>query len=166
MENSKKETLDKGLTQRAQRFIDELAHCVDIGLSAHSVDCEGRVTLALPYNPELVGNIESGIMHGGAITTLMDTASGTSVICSLPEFEICPTLDLRIDYLKSAEPGRPVFGFAECYRVSKNVVFTRGYAFQDNPEDPIAYCVGTFMRLGTEFTPDYFRKRVLEGDYE
>jgi len=158
--------VDQDLTGRAQRFIDELAHCVDIGLSASRVDSDGRTTLKLPYNKELIGNQDTGIMHGGAITTLMDTASGTSVICSLKDFEICPTLDLRIDYLKSAEPNKPVFGFAECYRISRNVVFTRGYAYQEDPEDPIAYCVGTFMRLGTEFTPDYFRKRVLQGDYQ
>ncbi|GLQ31896.1 PaaI family thioesterase [Litoribrevibacter albus] len=166
MNNSIEEVVDQGLTSRAQRFIDELAHCVDIGLSVSKVDEKGGTTLHLPYNPELVGNTETGVMHGGAITTLMDTASGTSVICSLKDFEICPTLDLRIDYLKAAEPNQPVHGFAECYRISRNVVFTRGYAYQNDPDNPIAYCVGTFMRLGTEFTPDYFRKRVLQGDYQ
>lgn len=165
MSNSIEDVVDQALTSRAQRFVDELAHCVDIGLSVSKVDKQGGTTLLLPYNKELVGNQDTGIMHGGAITTLMDTASGTSVICSLEDFEICPTLDLRIDYLKAADPGKPIYGFAECYRISRNVVFTRGSAYQEDPDDPIAYCVGTFMRLGTEFTPDYFRKRVLEGDY-
>ncbi len=156
--------MDKELTGRAQRFLDELAHCMDIGLSVSNVTNDGKTTLLLPYNEELIGNKDTRIMHGGAITTLMDTASGTSVICSLDDFEICPTLDLRIDYLKSAEPDKPVYGFAECYRISRNVVFTRGSAYQEDINDPIAYCVGTFMRLGTEFTPDYFRTRVLEGN--
>lgn len=155
--------MNKELTGRAQRFIDELAHCVDIGLQAYKVDDNGATTLILPFNEALVGNTDTRIMHGGAITTLMDTASGTSVICTLEDFEICPTLDLRIDYLKSAEPDKPIYGFAECYRVSRNVVFTRGTAYQDDMNDPVAHCVGTFMRLGTEFTPEYFRTRVLEG---
>lgn len=154
---------DQELTGRATRFVNELAHCMDIGLSVQHVDSSGRLVLELPYNEELIANTDSGVMHGGAITTLMDTASGTSVICSLEDFEICPTLDLRIDYLKTAQPHKPIYGFAECYRISRNVVFTRGYAFQESIEDPVAYCVGTFMRLGTEFTPDYFRTRVLEG---
>ena len=37
-----------------------------------------------------------GIIHGGALTSLMDTACGMSTLCVLPEFEVCPTLDLRI----------------------------------------------------------------------
>ena len=66
----------------------------------------------------------------------------------LPEFEICPTLDLRIDHMHAAEPGKDVYGFAECYRVTPNVIFTRGYAYQDDPSQPIAHVVGAFMRMG------------------
>jgi acyl-coenzyme A thioesterase PaaI-like protein len=47
-----------------------------------------------------------------------------------------------------AEPNKDVFGFAECYRVTPNIIFTRGYAYQDDPAQPIARVVGTFMRMG------------------
>jgi acyl-coenzyme A thioesterase PaaI-like protein len=47
-----------------------------------------------------------------------------------------------------AEPYKDVFGFAECYRVTENIIFTRGYAYQDNPDEPIAHVVGAFMRMG------------------
>ena len=78
----------------------------------------------------------------------MDTTCGISTVCVLPEFEICPTLDLRIDYMRPAQPHKDVFGFAECYRVTENVIFTRGYAYQDDPSEPIAHVVGAFMRMG------------------
>ncbi|WP_171499632.1 PaaI family thioesterase, partial [Acinetobacter guerrae] len=77
-----------------------------------------------------------------------DTTCGISTVCVLPSFEICPTLDLRIDYMHPAEPNKDVYGFAECYRVTPNVIFTRGYAYQDDPEQPIAHVVGAFMRMG------------------
>ncbi|MOA59889.1 hypothetical protein D3C78_1846220 [compost metagenome] len=66
----------------------------------------------------------------------------------LPEFEVCPTLDLRIDYMHAAEPHKDVFGFAQCYRVTTDVIFARGFAYQDDPGQPIAHVMGTFMRMG------------------
>jgi len=133
--------------ERAQRFLSALRHCQVLGMQVQAASAEG-LTLRLPYSQHIVGNPDSGVIHGGAITTLMDTTCGISTVCVLPEFEICPTLDLRIDYMHPAEPGKDVFGFAECYRVTSHVIFTRGYAYQDDPEQPIAHVVGTFMRMG------------------
>ena len=106
------------------------------------------MTLVLPYGPHLVGDPATCVIHGGALTSLMDTACGIDTLCVLPEFEVCPTLDLRIDYMRAAEPHKPVFGFAQCYRVTTDVIFTRGFAYQDDPQQPIAHVVGTFMRMG------------------
>ena len=55
------------------------------------------------------------------------------------------TLDLRIDYLRAAEPGRDVVCHATCYKRTRNVAFTRAIAYHDDPADPIASSVGTFM---------------------
>lgn len=106
------------------------------------------LTLRLPYSPQIIGNPDTGVIHGGAITTLMDTTCGISTVCVLDDFEICPTLDLRIDYMHPAQPHKDVFGFAECYRVTPHVIFTRGYAFQDDLAQPIAHVMGAFMRMG------------------
>ncbi|KAF1066564.1 MAG: hypothetical protein GAK45_01883 [Pseudomonas citronellolis] len=135
------------LIERVERFLSALRHCQVLGISAHAVDGRG-LTLRLPYSAAIVGNPQSGVVHGGAITTLMDTTCGISTLCVLPEFELCPTLDLRIDYMHPATPNKDIFGFAECYRVTPNIIFTRGYAYQDDPDEPIAHVVGTFMRLG------------------
>nr|WP_024308056.1 PaaI family thioesterase [Pseudomonas sp. P818] len=135
------------VVERAQRFLSALRHCQVLGMQVQAADAKG-LTLRLPYSQSIVGNPDSGVIHGGAITTLMDTTCGISTVCVLPEFEICPTLDLRIDYMHPAEPSKDVFGFAECYRVTPHVIFTRGYAYQDDPEQPIAHVVGTFMRMG------------------
>ncbi|MEX6502700.1 PaaI family thioesterase [Pseudomonas zhanjiangensis] len=138
---------EKPILERAQRFLEALRQCQVLGIRVHAAG-PSDLTLCLPYSPRIVGNPETGGVHGGAITTLMDTTCGISTVCVLPEFEICPTLDLRIDYMHPAEPGKDVFGFAECYRVTPNIIFTRGYAYQDDPAQPIAHVVGTFMRMG------------------
>lgn len=138
---------DNPIFQRAMRFLSALRHCQVLDLRVRSASQQG-LTITLPYSPHIVGNPQTGVIHGGAITSLMDTACGMATLCVLPEFEVCPTLDLRIDYMHPAEPHKDVHGFAQCYRVTTDVIFTRGFAYQDDPEQPIAHVVGTFMRMG------------------
>ncbi|WP_092386000.1 PaaI family thioesterase [Halopseudomonas salegens] len=135
------------IAERANSFLSILRHCQELGMTVEQADEQGLV-LKLPYSDAIVGNPFTGVVHGGAITTLMDTCCGISTVCYLPEFEICPTLDLRIDYMHPAEPHKPIYGFAECYRLTSAVIFTRGVAYQDNRDEPIAHVVGAFMRLG------------------
>ncbi len=135
------------LLQQARRFISALPHCQIIGLSVTAIDTQG-VTLTLPYSPAIIGNPQTGVVHGGAVTTLMDTTCGIATLCVLPQFEVCPTLDLRIDYIHPAQAYKAIHGYAECYRVTRDVIFTRGFAYQDSIDQPIAQVVGTFMRLG------------------
>ena len=69
---------------------------------------EGRAEILLPYDLRLVGNPETGVLHGGAISTLMDATCGAAVFQALRKPMAIATLDLRIDYLKPATPGRGV----------------------------------------------------------
>ena len=56
------------------------------------------------------------------------------------------TLDLRLDYLRSAEPGSDLIGEAECFKVTRNIAFTRGMTYeQKNAQDPIANFIATYM---------------------
>ena len=123
----------------------------------------GQLTLCLPYSDRIIGNPDTGVIHGGAITTLMDTTSGSVIMCSLDDFELCPTLDLRVDYMRPAEPHKPVYARAETYKVTRNIIFTRCEAYQE-PGETIANCVGTFMRIGKEATPKSFRDLITGGE--
>ncbi len=99
----------------------------------------------LPYDVKLVGNPDTGVIHGGAITALLDGASGAAVFASLVDFVPIATLDLRIDYLRPAEAEHAVHARATCYKMTRNVAFTRAVAYHEDPDDPIAHSVGTFM---------------------
>lgn len=120
-------------------------HMSELGLDLIDVE-PGRVKIRLPWQERLIGNPELRILHGGVITVLLDTASGMSVHAALGRFEPIATLDLRIDYLRPAEPDRPVHARAHCYRVTRNVCFTRAIAYHDDPDRPIAHGAGSFMR--------------------
>ncbi len=130
----------------AKAFVNAVSHCRVIGLKVTDAG-PGQLTLELPYQNSIVGNPDTGIIHGGALTTLMDTACGFCIQLALEEFQPCPTLDLRIDYMRAAKPGESVFGSAEVYRMTENVIFTKGIAYQGAEKKIIAHCVAAFMRL-------------------
>ena len=154
---------DSPLLERAARFVSALRHCQVLGIQVHDASPQG-MTLLLPYSAQIVGDPQTGIIHGGALTSLMDTACGMATLCVLPEFEVCPTLDLRIDYMHPAEPHKAVFGFAQCYRVTTDVIFTRGFAYQDDPQQPIAHVVGTFMRMGKRLKGAQGLSSTIKGE--
>ena len=130
--------------QVARMFSRAVPHNEALGMRV--VDIVGKdVYFELPYDEKLVGNPDTGTLHGGAITALLDASSGLAVFVALTERVPIATLDLRIDYLKPAEPGKPVTSRATCYKLTRNVAFTRAVAYQSDPEDAIAHAVGTFM---------------------
>jgi uncharacterized protein (TIGR00369 family) len=130
------------LVENVARFVP---HNRALGIRFVSA-AEGRVTLALPYDIKLVGNPLTGVLHGGAITALLDAACGLAVWIKLAEPLPIATLDLRIDYLRPATPTREVHGRAECFKVTQNVAFVRCEAFHDGSEkDLVAVANGTFI---------------------
>jgi uncharacterized protein (TIGR00369 family) len=127
----------------ARAFAAGVPHNKALGIEILDM-AKDTVLFELPYDAKLVGHPDTGTLHGGAITALLDGASGAAVFAALQELVPIATLDLRIDYLRPAE-NRAVLARATCYKVTRNVAFTRAVAYHDDPEDPIAHSVGTFM---------------------
>ncbi|WP_417517396.1 PaaI family thioesterase [Minwuia sp.] len=114
-------------------------------LNLNIVEAKKEAVIArLPWQEELVGDTEGRILHGGAITTLIDSACGYALFAYLEALGDIATLDLRIDYLKPALPDQDVFARAEVYRTTKSIAFLRASAYQTEG-DPIANAVATFM---------------------
>ena len=105
----------------------------------------GMGQMRLPYDPQLVGDPKTGVVHGGAITSLMDACGGVAVFTKLDVAIPIATLDLRIDYVKPATPKRDIIARATCYKLTRNVAFVRGVAFHDDENDAIASAAATFM---------------------
>lgn len=143
--------VNQELFDSVAKWFCEIPHSGTIGLRYVSGE-RGLATMMLDYKPELIGNPKTGVVHGGVITSLIDTTSGLSVFSWLEGPEAIATLDLRIDYLRSATPDLPIYCRAECYRFGRQIAFTRATAYQDDGKDPIAYSVGTFMRDSSKAT--------------
>jgi uncharacterized protein (TIGR00369 family) len=115
-----------------------------IGLCYHAHG-EDWAELRLPYDARLASDASTGILASGPIFTMMDVATSISIWMKRRVFVPQATLDLRIDYLRPAAPGKDVFGRGECYRVTKSIAFVRGQAHDGDPENPVAHVAGTFM---------------------
>jgi uncharacterized protein (TIGR00369 family) len=125
------------------QILHAIPHATAIGMRATEIGT-GRAVLELDWRPDLVGDAASDVIHGGVITTMLDTAAGLSVMSRVTEVMQIATLDLRIDYLRPAVPRRAVFAEATCYRLARSVAFVRGRAYHE-PGDDIAASLATFM---------------------
>ena len=106
----------------AARFIEALPHARHLGMQVIETG-EGWVLMALDYDLRFVGDPETGVLHGGVVTALLDTSCGASVIAHAQAPDATATIDLRIDYMRPAQPGRRLYARAECYRITRTVAF-------------------------------------------
>lgn len=105
---------------------------------------KGRVWGVQPWKERLVGDPDTGVIHGGVLTAFLDNLSGMAASSSLDKARFVSTLDLRIDYMRPAEPQREILGEAECYHITRNVCFTHAWAYHENRDKVIATAAGAF----------------------
>jgi len=128
-------------------FKSPIPHVADLGIEL--IEAGGGVAvMRLPYQERLVGNPETGVLHGGVVTTLIDTVAGVACLSGLDTPQPIATLDLRIDYLRPATPRVDLFARAEAYKMTRQVVFMRANAYQEGSDDLVANAVATFMMTG------------------
>ena len=101
-----------------------------LGIQVESAG-DGRAVLGLPVRDEFVGDPRRPSLHGGVISSLIDTAGGAAAWSALVAGESVSTVDLMVDYL---EPGRlagPLRAEAELIRKGNRVCHVRVRVTQD-----------------------------------
>lgn len=130
-----------------------------LGIDLVSIGDDDAV-LKVPYREDLVGDPDTGVIAGGVVTTLLDHTCGYAVFVALKEPIPIVTLDLRIDYMRPAEPHLDLFAHAHCYKLTRSVAFVRAQAYERDPADPVATVQAAFMlnregaaKAGANLTP-------------
>lgn len=114
-----------------------------LGLQVKAMD-EGFARLEVPFKPELIGNHERNILHGGVLLAAADTAGGLAVWTKAgPEARIF-TIDLRLDFLHAAPPERLIVE-ARVIRAGSKVGVAEIKSFSEGkPEQLVSFGVGAY----------------------
>lgn len=126
-----------------QQFLDALPYARALNLRLEGVE-DGRVMISMPYDARLVGDPVTGVLHGGVVFALLDTAAGLAATLHPASAGGTATLDLRVDYMRPATPGQRIRAEAMCYNVTRSVAFIRATATDDDSTRPVASANGAF----------------------
>lgn len=95
--------LDPARVARARKAFALVPYAKLIGLELGEIR-PGEVTIQLAVRDELKQN--QGVVHGGAVASLIDTAAAFALLSQLELDERVTTTDLTIHYLRPVSSGR------------------------------------------------------------
>jgi uncharacterized protein (TIGR00369 family) len=131
----------------AQRFIEAIPLSRALGMVLEDLG-EGRATISMPWDARFVGDPATGVISGGAVSALLDTCCGAAVLTHGAATRGTATLDLRIDYMRTATPGQRITARAECHHATRTVAFVRATAHDEDEGLPVATAAGAFTIEG------------------
>jgi uncharacterized protein (TIGR00369 family) len=103
----------------------------------------GIATLRMPIRGELTQNY--GLLHGGAMASLIDTATAFAIVSQLTSPERFTTVDLTVNYLKPVTSGSASCE-ARVIRSGKRLL-TLSAEVRDDFGNLVAIAVSTYIRL-------------------
>ena len=155
-------TADK--SRIARQFIETIPHSRALGMKITEIG-DGVAVIEMPYDTRFIGDPETGVIHGGAVSALMDTCGGAAVMSHPRAPAGTATINLRIDYMRPATPGQTIRARAECYHITRSVAFVRATALDDDDDRPVATATGAFtVEAGNRDTiasPDFGPKEGI-----
>lgn len=113
-----------------------------MGITAELID--GDVIGRMRYSDHLVGNASVPALHGGTLGALMESTAIFKLLWHGETEAIPKTINITVEYLRGAGP-RDVFAKAVFTRHGRRVANVRVFAYQDDPEEPVAVATAHFL---------------------
>jgi uncharacterized protein (TIGR00369 family) len=129
-----------------------------IGIELVSLD-QGLASTALNLRPEL--NRNSGLVHGGAIASLIDTAAAFSAMTLLSEDEETTTIDLTIHFLRPLTEGRAL-ARARVVRGGRRIIVV-SVEVSDETQVIVATAVTSYLRMTRNQPVDFVNSSGQTG---
>ncbi len=136
-------------------FEEKIPFVRALGLTITRLDME-KVVVSFDFREDLVGNFIRGALHGGVISSALDTTGGLvafigvlkrvqtdSAAAKIARLANIGTIDLRIDYLRSGV-GRSFHASGAVLRAGNKVVVTR-MELHNNEQTLLAVGTGTYL---------------------
>ncbi len=90
----------------------------------------------------------NGVIHGGVIFTLADTAMGKATMSVLREGQICASIELSVRYLRPINKGK-LIATASVIKAGKSVVHLESRVVGGDDEKLIAIVNGSFAVINS-----------------
>lgn len=128
--------------RRIQKAVDTVPFAKLLGIELDDVS-RGTATLGIDVRDELKQN--HGVVHGGAIASLIDTATAFAIISLLAPGERVTTVDLTITYLRPLTEGR-VTAVAKVLRAGRRLFVVSAEVF-DKDKKLATTALSTYIKL-------------------
>jgi acyl-CoA thioesterase len=128
--------------ERIERAIDAVPYARLLGIQLEKV-APGEATLTLAIRPELRQN--HGVVHGGALASLIDTATAFAILTLLEPEERVTTVDLSISYLRPGFEGQ-MRATARVLREGRRLLATSAEV-KDDAGALLATALSTYIKL-------------------
>jgi uncharacterized protein (TIGR00369 family) len=113
-----------------------------MGITAELVDDD--VIGRMRYSDHLIGNASVPALHGGTLGALMESTAIFKLLWHGETAAVPKTINITVEYLRGAGP-KDVFARAEFTRRGRRVANVRVFAYQDDPECPVAVATAHFL---------------------
>ena len=74
---------DNDRVRIARQFIEAIPFSAALGMRLEQLET-GMAEISMPYSEAVIGDPETGVIHGGMVSALMDTCGGAAVMSALP----------------------------------------------------------------------------------
>jgi uncharacterized protein (TIGR00369 family) len=127
---------------RIKKAIDTVPFARFLGIELDDIS-SGTATLGLKIRKQLLQNHD--VVHGGAIASLIDTATAFAIISLLAPSERVTTVDLTISYLRPLTEGR-VTAVAKVLRAGRRLFVVSAEVF-DNDGKLATTALSTYIKV-------------------